>query len=594
MSRLILRLGLAARAPLHPGSGRGGDLADLMLRRDAAGRPLIPGTSIAGQLRTLATRLAPGLGMEPCIALAARQRSDDPCECPVCALFGELRPDADSNGSASRLWVSHAELPEGLEPSVRDGVGIERSTRASARGAAAKFDYELVPAGTRFELEIAWDQEGDEKTNADHGALLAACLGQWREGRLWLGGGAGRGLGAVALERIEVFRRSLDDRERLLAFLRGDDSGALIPEPNWLDARMKDARARRAAPKTLQPAALDSFAELDLKLVFDHELLFNDAALAARTGYDHAPLLQLSADGASVLLPGSALRGVLRSQAERIARTLATQASEHLEDFRTHCPACDPNSRSPEAPLAACSALARAATSRGREPTAEADELCLGCRLFGSTLIGSRLRVEGGSCALPAEPPTRARDFVAIDRFTGGAKDQNKFDALVLDHSLVLPARLHLEDPQPWELGWLYLALRDLCEGLVPLGLGGAKGFGRARLQGASLCLARLGDWVKAPRIPGCDYQEGDGLFQTCTLDWSVPKQRERLLAAVDDWLGALRTLCMERDGAERTESRFARGDRFKLQSDSYFGRTATTDPTVDLATLYPKEDAAS
>jgi hypothetical protein len=153
--------------------------------------------------------------------------------------------------------------------------------------------------------------------------------------------------------------------------LRGDDSGAPIPEPGWLDARLKEARARRAAPETRPTAALDSFAELDLKLVFDQDLLFNDAALAARTGYDHAPLLQLSADGASALLPGSALRGALRSQAERIARTLATQASEHLEDFRTHCPACDPNSRSPGAPLAACSALAGAATSEGREPTAD-------------------------------------------------------------------------------------------------------------------------------------------------------------------------------------------------------------------------------
>jgi CRISPR/Cas system CMR subunit Cmr4 (Cas7 group RAMP superfamily) len=49
----------AAHGAAHVGTGQDSETTDDLLRRDARGRLLIPGTAIAGALRSLATRLAP-------------------------------------------------------------------------------------------------------------------------------------------------------------------------------------------------------------------------------------------------------------------------------------------------------------------------------------------------------------------------------------------------------------------------------------------------------------------------------------------------------------------------------------------------------
>jgi len=70
----------------------------------------------------------------------------------------------------------------------------------------------------------------------------------------------------------------------------------------------------------------------------------------------------------------------------------------------------------------------------------------------------------------------KALDFLAIDRFTGGGRDTAKFDAVVL-WKPKFRVRLFLENPEPWELGWLALVLRDLHDGLTTVGFGAAKRF---------------------------------------------------------------------------------------------------------------------
>lgn len=111
------------------------------------------------------------------------------------------------------------------------------------------------------------------------------------------------------------------------------------------------------------------------------------------------------------------------------------------------------------------------------------DQLCLACRLFGSACRGSRLVVEDAPLIGFAQPTDRykVQDFLAIDRFTGGGLDGAKFDALELWRAS-FDVRLRLENPRDWELGWLILVLRDLADGWLPLGFGGAKGFGKVRM----------------------------------------------------------------------------------------------------------------
>ena len=77
---------------------------------------------------------------------------------------------------------------------------------------------------------------------------------------------------------------------------------------------------------------------------------------------------------------------------------------------------------------------------------------------------------------------TRKQDFVAIDRFTGGAADEAKFDARYADApTLQTRLTLHLDGLKPEDVALLALALRDVCEGKVTFGFGASKGYGIAK-----------------------------------------------------------------------------------------------------------------
>jgi CRISPR-associated protein (TIGR03986 family) len=80
-----------------------------------------------------------------------------------------------------------------------------------------------------------------------------------------------------------------------------------------------------------------------------------------------------------------------------------------------------------------------------------------------------------GTCRTPRQ------DFVAIDRFTGGAADGAKFDACYADRP-TLKSRLTLDliGLEPPDIALLALGLRDVCEGKVTFGFGASKGYGEA------------------------------------------------------------------------------------------------------------------
>jgi len=189
MLRLIFTGRLVATGPVLPGAGRGEGACDLPVRRDAAGRALIPGTALAGVLRSLATRLAPAIGHRACDALTTPAAHSKPCRCPVCKLFGEIQPDEDNRdgGEASRLLCAHAmaKLPAGATVGFRDGVGIRRGTGASAAASAAKYDYEVLPEDTSFALRIEYQTPAEGEV-AEQMQLLA-------QRRAWRPAGAAGG-----------------------------------------------------------------------------------------------------------------------------------------------------------------------------------------------------------------------------------------------------------------------------------------------------------------------------------------------------------------------------------------------------------------
>jgi CRISPR/Cas system CSM-associated protein Csm3 (group 7 of RAMP superfamily) len=343
-------------------------------------------------------------------------------------------------------------------------VGVDRVSRTASRTERIKFDLEVLPEGTSLALRLELDgaNEQDER-------LLAAVLGEWQAGRAWLGGRSARGLGAFQLSDVKVVQRSCSDVANLLALLKADRPWEDSPgDTSWLGKRLEEAR--RGAAECRPDLG---FVTLKFDLKIEGPFLTNDLVAAVRGQFDHAPLLDVMARDGRVVLPGSSLWGALRSHAERIARTLATLDASDASAFASRCLACNPLE-------ASCDRLLRRNRFSSRQEV-EDNQLCLGCRLFGSTRRGSRLRVEDAVDRSPWS--AKVLDFLAIDRFTGGGRAGAKFDAIA-SWKPCFPVRVHLEDPQRWELGWLTLVLRDLQEGMIPIGFGASKGFGRAKVHG--------------------------------------------------------------------------------------------------------------
>jgi CRISPR-associated protein Csm3 len=175
-----------------------------------------------------------------------------------------------------------------------------------------------------------------------------------------------------------------------------------------------------------------------------------------------------------VFLPGSSLKGTLRSYCERVARSVKPDASHEW--------CCNPfDDRN------ACGRR----LDKVKESAARYAAACVACRTFGHTRLGSHLSI---SDAYPVdEVKLEQRDGVAIDRISG-AVAAGPFNLEVVTQG-AFRATLTLRNFQLWQVGWLAVALRDLKSGLVPIGFGKSKGFGRVTVFYQKATVAYPGQW---------------------------------------------------------------------------------------------------
>lgn len=207
----------------------------------------------------------------------------------------------------------------------------------------------------------------------------------------------------------------------------------------------------------------------------------------------------------SIYLPGASLKGALRAQAERIARTL----NEHG--------ACDPfavirRDGSPPATDLACSeriATRQRHHERRQRDASEATELtvrqryrdvCPICRTFGHLGWGRRLRFTD---FYPVETPVFTEiTHIGVDRVGGGVskpyEGSNKFGSgrtfsLQYVYQARLQGRIFLENFELWQLGLLGFLWRDMVDGLLPVGHKQTTGSGDLQPHLVEMRLTQLG-----------------------------------------------------------------------------------------------------
>lgn len=174
-------------------------------------------------------------------------------------------------------------------------------------------------------------------------------------------------------------------------------------------------------------------------------------------------------------IPGSSLKGVLRSHAERIARTLKPESVCGVFD---------------SADVTGCG-------WRIEDSKDESDyqNSCPACRLFGSTLWKGRFRT--GDAYLIEEDRDvnpELRDGIGIDRVSGGVAGGAKFDLEVMPAGVTFTTQFELVNFEAWQLGWTAYVVRDLMDERIRLGMGTARGLGRVRGHLDAITIEYIGE----------------------------------------------------------------------------------------------------
>lgn len=256
---------------------------DVVPLRDGAGRVVIPASSLAGVLRHHAIRYL------------------DSNTDTVKWLFGT------SDVGASRLRVHELRAHGTPTQTLRDGVGIDRRHGVAAEN--VKFDRVQLDAGTEFDLCLCYEsavRHDDDDPACDLFHLLVDSL---MRGELRVGAGVTRGQGRMQLQNAQ--RRVIDlcDAESLLtALVEGSDTWEMLD-----------------APTSVTPTGLTVTVHWRPVTPVLSAVSVSDGAV------DIAPLVlpdQGTTPGTSTLrmvLPGTSIKGVLRSEVERVVRTLCEE-----------------------------------------------------------------------------------------------------------------------------------------------------------------------------------------------------------------------------------------------------------------------------
>lgn len=222
--------------------------------------------------------------------------------------------------------------------------------------------------------------------------------------------------------------------------------------------------------------------DLDLKLYTVDPILVK-SGLATVNGPNMSFVVTYRERGSrpEPFLPGSSLKGVIRSHAERIARTLKSPSA--CEPFWNEAIQERLSQDAGRAETLWCGKKFDLRKSRYNETidTGTAyNHSCPACRLFGSTYFAGRFGVSDAYLVQGSNKHPQQRDGVGIDRFTGGASRGAKFDLEVLAGA-TFRCNIKIRNFEVWQLGWLAYVIQDLKDTMISVGSGKTRGLGRVR-----------------------------------------------------------------------------------------------------------------
>ncbi|MBW4671577.1 MAG: hypothetical protein KME60_30160 [Cyanomargarita calcarea GSE-NOS-MK-12-04C] len=444
---------LVAQSPIHVGGMDGNPQVDLALATNGQGQYYIPGTSLAGALR--------GWMQQSFVNKNILE-----------TLWG-FQDENGRGGHASFILIEDAPI-QGAIAEIRDGVGINRIWGTAAE--QVKYDRAILPKGSKIPLDITLDI--DSKSD-DGKTLLAQLLKALEDGDIRLGAAKTRGLGRVKLENLSIHQHNLGDRSGMLKMLQGKSDRLKLNDI------LNGDRTLAQAPQITIEIHWQPQSSLMVKAEGDGIVV------------DILPLVSKIDNHLTFVLPGSSIKGALRTQAERIIRTVCSWQTK--EDFMEQM----------EVPLVEdlFGVRAKASNKSNKGIGSLYIDDCYANTAMKPEVWGdiqtaktnSDLRQALDNAKLQT---TQQAFHVAVDRWTGGAADGFLYSNLEPMGVTWQPIRLQLNLKRLQELqlagiALIFLILRDLADNRIPLGYGTNRGMGSIQVANIIINGRNLKDSLK-------------------------------------------------------------------------------------------------
>lgn len=389
--------------------------ADVLLNGD--GVPFIPATSFLGALRHC---LDEWIIDDSGYAKLKEQiwggvNDDGSTSCPSSLACSDLTP------------TSEAKI------TIRDGIRIDPETGQvffdSKTNAGAKFDYQVLERGTRFNLRLEMDihQKKEEEKLEPFLRFMATLRKLLRDGQLRLGARTGKGLGRVKLFEDQIYFYDFSKKSDVYS---------------WLSGKEKERETKFPEPfKEKSPYNFELTGEFDLKTSF----LSRSYSVQPQT-----PDVESIRSAEAYVITGSSLRGAIRARAGKILETIGKKEKERTEMLES---------------LFGSVSEEKDASKPARKG-----------RIFIEETI------------LPKEYPAEVQTRIQIDRFTGGTvpgaflEEMPVFSSKNKGNSIKI--EIKIKGCSKEEAGLMTLILKDLWTG--DLAVGGGKAVGRGVFQGKS------------------------------------------------------------------------------------------------------------
>ncbi|KKO18793.1 MAG: RAMP superfamily protein, partial [Candidatus Brocadia fulgida] len=399
----------------------------LRLVMDKKGRFRIPRSVLRGALRR-DMRIAFDSGCD------VKLGSPLPCDCSVCQVMRSITIK-DSRSEAGKL------------PQIRHRIRLNPFSGTVDEGAL--FDIEVAPEGVIFPFVMRY--RGEEFPPA-----LLSVIRYWQDGKAWLGGEGATGKGRFALAKdLKMYEWKLEDKS-LHAYIdtyghRGNEHAIGTGQgiDGFRSGSLSDLLSDISKESFRDPLAsyhnyLDKrWIKVGYQITIGAPLLSADpiGALLDPNNVDAIVFEKMKLDGDQVkylpAIKGETIRGIVRTALGKRNNLLAKNDHD--------------------------------------------DCTCSLCAIFGNENETGKIRFE--DLEVYDKDIAKKIDHVAIDRFTGGARDQMKFDTLPLIGSPERPLRLKglfwmRRDVSPDEKARILLAFLEIREGLYPIGGKTGSGYG--------------------------------------------------------------------------------------------------------------------